>query len=255
MSGRFLRALSCPARIIAAVSPLVPLIVGLIALVAGVLVLRSYGSNYRVGRLLASAPAVSIAEARALAAGRPAYVRVQGRIDSETDFEDAAQRPLVFRRTRLQVREGAGWKDLDDRRERVPFEIREGLDAIAVDDAALDTGLVVVVRESEDTAADIAERLPTGTPPEAPARLRVEQISSVEHAIVVGVPILGKLGEPTISAGLGRPLILTTLERSEAMRVLANGDSRRSIIAVASLIGGLALLSVGLAWAVIGALP
>jgi len=236
------------------VSPLVPLIAGLIALVVGVLVLRSYGSSFRVGRLLASTPALSVAEARALAAGRPRYVAVQGRIDSETDFEDAAHRPLVFRRTRLQVREGGRWRDLDDRRERVPFEIREGLDSVAVDDAALDTGLVVVVRESEGTAADIVDRLPAGIPHETPARLRIEQISSVEHAIVVGVPMLGELGQPTLSAGLGRPLILTTLEREEAMRVLAHGDSRRPMVAAASLIGGLALLIVGLAWALIGAL-
>ena len=254
MSGRFLRALSCPARIIAAVSPVVPLIAGLISVGVGVLVLRSFGSNYRVGRLLASARVVSVAEARALAAGRPHYVAVLGRIDSETDFEDAAHRPLVFRRTRLQVREEGRWKDLDDRRERVPFEIREGLDSVGVDDLALDTGLVVVVRESEGTAADIADRLPAGTPLEAQARLRIEQISSVEHATVVGVPKLDELGAPTISAGLGRPLILTTLERPEAMRILAHGDSRRPIVAAASLIGGLALLSVGLAWALIGAL-
>jgi hypothetical protein len=96
--------------------------------------------------------------------------------------------------------------------------------------------------------------VPTGIPLETPARLRIEQISSVEHAIVVGVPMLGALGEPTISAGLGRPLILTTLERSEAMRLLANGDSGRPMVAVASLIGGLALFSVGLAWVLIGAM-
>jgi hypothetical protein len=253
VSGRFLRALSCPARIIAAVSPIVPLIAGLISLAVGVAVLRSYGSNYRVGRLLAAAQVVSIGEARALASGRPRYVAVLGRIDSETDFEDAAHRPLVFRRTRLQIREDGDWKDLDDRRERVPFEIREGLDSVGVDDAALDTGLVVVVRESEGTAADIADRLPAGTPLEAQARLRIEQISSVEHATVVGVPRLDELGAPTISAGLGRPLILTTLERSEAMRILAHGDSGRPIVAAASLIGGLAMLSIGLAWALIGA--
>ena len=230
------------------------MIAGLAALAVGVLILRSYGSNYRVGRLLASAPAVSIAEAGVLAAGLPRYVRVQGRIDSETDFEDAAHRPLVFRRTRLQIREGAGWRDVDDQRERVPFEIRDGLHAIAVDDAALDTGLVVVVRESEGTAADIADRLPAATRLEAAARLRIEQISSVEQAIVVGVPMLGASGEPTISAGLGRPLILTTLERSEAMRLLADGDPRRLMVAVGSLIGGLALLGVGLIWVLVGAL-
>jgi hypothetical protein len=238
---------------IAAVSPLVPLTAGLVALAIGAIVLRSYGSGYRVGRLLASTPAVSIAEARSLATGRPRYVRVEGRIDSETDFEDAAHRPLVFRRTRLQVRDGANWADLDDRRERVQFEIREGTDSIAVDDAALDVGLVVIVRESEGTAADVADRVPPGIPLNAAARLCIEQISSVEHATVVGIPMLGALGQPTISAGLGRPLILTTLERPEAMRVLAGGDTRRPLVALASLIVGVALVGIALAWALVGA--
>ena len=239
---------------IPAVSPLAPLIAGVIALAVGVLVLRTYGASYRVGRLLASTPVVSVGEARALAASRPQYVAIEGRIDSETDFEDAAHRPLVFRRTRLQIRGPGGWTDLDDRRERVPFEIRDGLETIAVDDAALDHGLVVVVRESEGTAADIADRIPAGTPPAAPARLRIEQVSSVEHAIVVGVPALDPSGAPTISAGRGRPLILTTLERPEAMRILARGESRRPALALASLVGGLVLVSAGLAWALIGAI-
>jgi hypothetical protein len=236
---------------IPAVSPLVPLTAGLVALAAGVLVLRTYGMKYRVGRLLASTPAVSIAEARALAVGAARYVAIEGRIDSETDFEDAAHRPLVFRRTRLQIRGPGGWTDLDDRRERVPFELREGLDSIAVDDVSLEDGLVVVARESEGTAADIADRVPAGTPPDAPARLRIEQISTVEHAIVVGVPMLDPSGAPTISAGRGRPLILTTLERPEAMRILGGGDARRSAFALASLVGGLALVCAGLAWALI----
>jgi hypothetical protein len=239
---------------IAAVSPLAPLIAGLIALAAGFLVLRTYGADYRVGRLLASTPAVSVAEARTLAADRPRYVAIEGRIDSETDFEDAAHRPLVFRRTRLQVHGPGGWTDLDDRRERVPFEIRDGLDSIVVDDAVLGAGLVVVVRESEGTAADIADRVPDGTAPDAPARLRIEQVSSVEHAIVVGVPMLDRAGTPTMSAGLGRPLILTTLERPEAMRILARGESRRPALALASLAGGLVLVGAGLAWALIGAI-
>lgn len=238
---------------IAAVSPLVLLVVGLLALAGGLLVLRSYGANYRVGRLLASARTVSVAEAGALASGPPRYVAVEGRIDSDSDFEDDAHRPLVFRRTRLQVRDRGAWLNLDDRRERVPFQVRDGLDAIAVDDAALDTGLVVVVRESEGTAADVGDRTPAGTPLDAPARLRIEQVSSVEHAIVVGVPRLDEHGAPTISEGLGRPLILTTLERPEAMRILAHGEAARPIVALTSLFGGLALVGVGLAWALLGA--
>ena len=234
-------------------SPLAPLIAGLTALAVGFLALRAYGTNYRVGRLLASAPVVSVAEARALAASGQRYVAIEGRIDSETDFEDAAHRQLVFRRTRLQLRGPDGWTNLDDQRERVPFEIRDGLDAITVDDAALDDGLVVVVRESEGTAADIADRVPPGTPPATPARLRIEQVSSVEHAIVVGVPALDPTSQPTISAGRGRPLILTTLDRPEAMRILARGESGRPALALVSLAGGVVLVGTSLAWALIGA--
>jgi hypothetical protein len=216
-------------------------------------VLRTYGSNYRVGRLLASTLEVTVAEARDLAAGPARYVRVSGRIDAEDEFEDDAHRPLVFRRTRLQVRRDAGWETFEDRREQVRFEVRDGLEGIAVDDAALDSGLVVVPRESVGTAADVADRVPAGTPVETPVRLRVEQVSSVEHAIVLGVPSLGDDGEPRISAGLGRPLVLTTLEPDEAMRLLTDGGARRPMVAAACLAGGIGLLVVGGLLAIIGA--
>jgi hypothetical protein len=238
------------------VSPLIPLIpvaVGFIALVAGVLVLRTYGPNYRVGRLLASTPEVSVAEAREMAAGPARYVRVAGRIDAEDEFEDDAHRPLVFRRTRLQVSREDGWATFEDNRERVRFEIRDGLDGIVVDDSALDAGLVVVPRESVGTAADLPDRVPAGTPSETPVRLRVEQVSSIEHAIVLGVPSTDEAGEPRLSAGLGRPLVLTTLEPDEAMRLLTDGSPRRPLLAAGFFVAGLVLLVVGGLLAVIGA--
>ncbi len=234
-------------------SPLIPLVAGLVALVAGVLVLRTYGSSYRVGRLLAATRTVSIGEARDLAAGPARYVRISGRIDAEQEFEDDAHRPLVFRRTRLQLRDDRGWVTFEDDRERVDFEIREGLDGIAVDDGALDTGLVVISRQSVGTAADVADRVPTGTAATTPVRLRVDQVSSIEHAIVLGVPSLDPVGEPRMSAGLGRPLILTTLEPDEAMRVLAEGERRRPLVAVVCLIGGLGLIGIAGVLAVVGA--
>lgn len=233
-------------------SPLVPLIAGFVALVAGVMVLRTYGPNYRIGRLLASTPEVSVAEARSLAAGRARYVRIQGRIDAEDEFEDEVHRPLVFRRTRLEVLRDGRWVSFEDRRERVRFEVREGLDAIVVDDAALDTGLVVVPRESVGSAADVTDRVPPGTPSATPVRLRVDQVSSVEHAIVLGVPGLDPTGEPLLSAGLGRPLVLTTLDAGEAMRVLAQGRPQRILVATLCLAGGLLLVTVALVLALVG---
>jgi hypothetical protein len=130
-----------------------------------------------------------------------------------------------------------------------------GLEAIGVDHAALSTGLVVIPRESVGTAADAIDRVPEGTPPATPLRLRIEQVSSVEHATVAGVPTLDPAsGAIRMAAGLGRPLILTTLERDEAMRVLTADAPRRPLVAVVALVVGVICLVVGLAWALAGAL-
>ena len=237
-------------------TPLLPILAGLASFAVGAAILRSFGPGYRVGRLLAATPAVTIGEAVEMArAGGPGrYIKVSGRIDAETDFEDDAHRPLVFRRTRLDLRVKKAWRSLDDQREAVPFEVREGLDGIAVHHEDLDAGLVVLPRESVGTAADAPDRVPEGTDPAATVRLLVQLVSTVEHAIVVGVPTLDASGNPQVGAGLGRPLILTTLETDEAMRVLARDHARRPLAVAGSLVVGLALIVVGLGWAVADAL-
>jgi hypothetical protein len=240
--------------IIAAVTPLILLAAGLVALVAGWIVLSSFGPKFRVGRLLASTPSVSVAEALAMSTGPDRYVRISGRLDAEDEFEDDAHRPLVLRRTRLFLRDGRRWRAIEDRREMVPFWVRDGLDAIAVDADVLDAGLVVIPRESVGTAGDAPDRAPAGTDPTTPLRLLVEQVSSIEHSIVLGVPARGPDGMPRISAGLGRPLVLTTLERDEAMRILAGSGSRRPLVAAICMGGGLVLISLALAWALFGAI-
>jgi len=256
VSWRFLRALSCPARIIAAVSPLiplVPLVAGFGALVAGVLVLRTYGSNYRVGRLLASTPEVSVAEARDLANGSPRYVRIGGRIDAEDEFEDDAHRPLVFRRTRLQVRRERGGRPLRMAGNASASRSATGSmrSSWTMRPSTAGWSWCPASRSEPPPTSPIGP--PTGTPADVPVRLRVEQISSVEHAIVLGVPTLDAAGDPRISAGLGRPLVLTTLAPDEAIRLLTDGGGRRPMAAAACLAGGLALLVVGAILAVLGA--
>jgi hypothetical protein len=230
------------------VTPLLLVAAGLVALLAAVLTLRSFGPRYRIGRLLAATPAVTVAEARQLAErGEPVYVRITGRIDAEEPFEDADHRPLVLRRTRLQANTSGRWSAFEDSRESVPFEIHEGLDAIGVDSDALDDGLVVVRRESEGVAGDLGDRAPEGMEPSTPVRAIIEQLSAVEHAVVVGVPVTTRDGQPTMTAGLGRPLILTTLELPEAMRILAGGTGRPRVVAALFAVGG-ACVALGLAW-------
>ena len=191
-------------------------------------------------------PRLSIAEATALAeAGERRYVRVDGRLDSDQEFEDEAHRPLVLRRTTLEWRPASGsgaWTRFDANLEVVPFSVREGLDEIAVDGGALEEGLVVVPRERHGVAADLGAGAPGDVPADASVRMVVEHASSVEHATVIGVPRRDDEGRVTMAPGLGRPLILTTLERDEAMRVLTGGSARRASIALACLVAGAALL-------------
>ena len=172
MSWRFLRALSCPARIIAAVSPLIPLVLvaGLVALVAGVLrPAHATGRATGSGGSWPSTPEVSVAEARD-PGRRPAPLRPGQRPDRRRG-RVRGRRPPAARLppdpAPAPARRRLG-RPSRTRRERVPFEVRDGLDAIAVDDAALDAGLVVVPRESVGTAADVADRVPAGTPPDDP---------------------------------------------------------------------------------------
>jgi hypothetical protein len=241
---------------IPAVTPLLLVAAGVLAVVGGVAVLQTFGSRYRVGRLLATTPLVDLAEALSIAAGgRPRYVRIDGRIDAEDEFEDINHRPLVFRRTRLEAHRPGRWVTFEDSRETVPFEIRDGALTIAIDGDAIDTGLVVVPRESVGAAADLADRAPSDMLPETRVRATVEQLSSVDHATALGVPKQGTApgDPPRMTAGLGRPLILTNLAPDEAMRVLAQGSTRPRIAAACFVAGGV-LVVAGLAWAGLGAI-
>lgn len=227
---------------------------GLLALLAGIALIASFGARLRVGRLIAGTHPVSLSELPTIAAApRPRYVRTQGRIDSDEEFEDAAHRPLVFRRTLVQLRTGVlrRWRTVDESREVVPFRVADASGSIAIDPAELDTGLVVIPREATGVAADMPGRVPAGTPPDTPVRVRILQISSVEHATVLGVPETGPHGL-RLHGLPGKPLVLTTLEQPEAMRILADG--RQSVIraAVVLFACGCAAIAVGTVGAVLG---
>ena len=240
------------------VAPLLLTVAGLVALGAAVLIQGRFGPRGRVGRLLAVAPKVSIADAVQLAeAGPPRYVRVDGRLDSDETFEDDAHRPLVVRRTTLETRaaESSGpWREVDVNLETVPFVVREGLDEIAVEGTALAQGLVVMPRERSGFARDLGDRAPAGVAPDAPVRMIIEHASTVEHAAVLGVPRRDDDGRLVIGPGLGRPLIIATLDQDEAMRVLTGGAAGRARLAVIALAAGVVLLLLALLWGLVDAL-
>ena len=233
------------------VAPLLLTAVGFVALVTAAAILRSFGPRYRIGRLLAVAPRMSIAEARALAeSGKRRYVRVDGRIDSEDDWEDDDHRPLVLRRTAYEWRPAAGgrWRPFDAQLEVVPFVVREGLDELAVDASQIAEGLLTVPRQRIGHAADLEAMTAAGIDPAAEARMEVGYVSTVDHAAVLGVPQRTGAGLIALAPGLGRPLIVSILEDGEAMRVLTGGATGRSRVAVAALVVAGICFAGALAW-------
>jgi hypothetical protein len=237
------------------VIPLVLIVGGMLAVIAAWWLLRGMGPGAHIGRIIAATRVVPVSRAVALAGeGVPRYVGVLGRVDAAETLEDENQRPLVLRRRRLELQDGRRWTAFEDVREVVPFEISEGLDRIAVDGGALDDGLVVVSRESVGIAGDLGDRVPDGTDPSTPARLRMDILTSVDHALVIGVPTIDQDRGPILRPGLNRPLILTNLEPNEAIRLL--GEGRRGTTRTISLLlgGGTAAVLGGVAWALIDAL-
>jgi hypothetical protein len=222
--------------------------VGIAVCGAALVGLSRAGSGYRIGRTLAGAPICELADvADAARDGRP-FVRVHGRIASDEEFPDENDRPLVYRRRQLELAldpAGRVWRTLEDEVHAVPFGIEGAGVFVAVRAADLDDGLVVILRESLGTAADAPGRVPPGTPLETPLRHRVHQISAVEHAHVAGRPTLGADGTPALGKGSGRPLILTTVEIPEAMRLLAAGHRGRVRVATFGLGAGAVAIALG----------
>jgi hypothetical protein len=115
---------------------------------------------------------------------------------------------------------------------------------------------VVVPRISEGTAANLPsdvsrEPLPD-MPTESPVRLRIDQVSSVEHATAVGVPTLDADGTTLLTSGLGRPLILTTLDIEEAMRVLGSEQRGSIILATGLLVAAAVSVAIAIGAAFLG---
>ena len=134
----------------------------------------------------------------------------------------------------------------------MPFSISDSATSIEIDAAALTDGLVVIERQWEGGVAELAAAgrafrdAATTTlvaqlalsAPQLKARVTLEQISTLDRGTVVGLLRNGRL----TAGGAGQPLVLTTLDRREALRIL--GSEPRSTLAVSLLALGALLTGV-----------
>lgn len=239
----------------------VPLI-GAALIALGVWLSRRVDARTRTGQLLAGLTPLTPTAALQLAAlrgGTLPYLAIQGSVDAPEIFEDEHHRPLVYRRERVSIADGDQWRVIDVAVRSLPFVLSDPSNEvrIAVDDLA--DGLVVVERRWEGSVAelhaatreyqsaearDLVAALALSDPTRR-ARVGLEQISSLDRATAAGQLVEGEL-----RAGSGRPLVVTTLERAEALRLLGGERSGRlalSSVALAILVLGVLLLIGGIA--------
>jgi hypothetical protein len=239
-------------------------LIGAALIVVGLLLSRRTNVRTRAGQLLAGLSPITPTEALRLAALRgdsAPYLAIKGSVDAAEIFEDEHHRPLVFRRERVSIADEQGWRVIDVAERSLPFVISDPSSAIRIATADLADGLVVVERrwegsvaelhaagreyQSPETAALVAAI--AASDPSRHARVGLEQISNLDRATAAGQLVDGEL-----RAGAGRPLVVTTLERADALRLLGGegrGRLASSTVALALLALGLLLLIGGIALA------
>jgi hypothetical protein len=239
-------------------------LIGAALLVIGLLLTRRTDARTRAGQLLAGLSPISPTEALKLAALRgdsAPYLAIKGSIDAPEIFEDEHHRPLVFRRERVSIADEGGWRVIDTAERSLPFVVSDPSNSISIATADLADGLVVVERRWEGSVAELhaagreyqrpetaalVAALATSDPTRG-ARVGLEQVSNLDRATAAGQLVDGEL-----RAGAGRPLVVTTLERADALRLLggeARGRLVSSTLALALLAIGLLLLLGGVALA------
>jgi hypothetical protein len=239
-------------------------LVGVALMAIGLLLSRRTDVRTSVGQLLAGLSPISPTEALQLASlrgGSAPYLAIKGSVDAPEIFEDEHHRPLVFRRERVSIADDQGWRVIDVAERSLPFVISDPSNAIRIATADLAEGLVVVERRWEGSVAELhaaareyqspeTRELVTAlaaSDPTRRARVGLEQISNLDRATAAGQLVDGEL-----RAGAGRPLVVTTLERSDALRLLGGegrGRLATSAVALALLALGLLVLVSGIALA------
>jgi hypothetical protein len=237
-------------------------LIGAALMVVGLLLSRRTDVRTRAGQLLAGLSPISPTEALKLAALRGAsapYLAIKGSIDAPEIFEDEHHRPLVFRRERVSVADTGGWRVIDTAERSLPFVVSDPSSSISIATADLADGLVVVERRWEGSIAELHaagreyQRPETAalvaalatSDPKRSARVGLEQISNLDRATAAG-----QLVDGVLRAGAGRPLVVTTLERADALRLLGGegrGRLASSTLALALLALGVLLLIGGIA--------
>jgi hypothetical protein len=222
---------------------------------AGSLLVRLSGADWRTARRLAGAPITTVEDATTAAragngSNRP--VQLRGRVRCPDPIITAAGERLAIIHRDVDVRLPSGaWRAIERIRDSRPLELWERRSSIALEPAGIAEPLVTLPQvwqgNTDELPADLQSAITNLAAREGPiseARAITRTISLVDQLIVLGIPGIGADGRPACLPPAGG-MIVSNLELDEAMRLLGGEQPRM-------LTSGLAAAAIGSIMAVIG---
>jgi hypothetical protein len=229
--------------------PLTVLVAGVLLLLAGGVALRWSGARAGVGRRLAAARQVRVADLLTADPPPARPVRVVGRIRCADPILTAQGDRLVALHRDVEVRMARrGWRTIERRRETRGFELWDHGGSLAIDPAAAAEPLVVIPHvwrgEPAELGAEhqaaLARLTAEGSDPGA-ARSVTRMLSVVERLLVLATVRRAADGSIFLVPPPGG-YVISALDLDDAMRLLG-GPHRGLLMAGAAAIGVGALLT------------
>lgn len=222
---------------------------------AGSLLVRLSGADWRTARRLAGAPITTVEDATiaALAGhGSKRPVQLRGRVRCPDPIVTAGGERLAIVHRDIDVLLPSGaWRAIERIRDTRPVELWERRSSIGLDPAGIAEPLVTLPQVWQGNTNELPPDLQSAVTnlaaregPISEARAITRTISLVDQLIVLAIPGIGADGRAACLPPAGG-MIVSNLELDEAMRLLGGKQPRM-------LTSGLAAAAIGSIMAVIG---
>jgi len=241
--------------------PLLAMVLGALATVVGVALVRASGANTGAGRRLAGARGMALGDLQGLAE-RDELPRAPMRVEGRVRCADPIVTPtgerlaLLHRDVELLSHDGR-WRTIERVRDTRAIDLWERSTSAKLDLAHMAEPLIAIPQVWEGTAEELGrslepalERVRAEHGASGPARATTRQVLLVDQLIVLAAPARGNDGKLRLDPPPGGFLI-TNVDLDVAMRLLAGPQRRRMVAGYAVALAGIVVLVAGAATAIV----
>lgn len=234
-------------------APLLALVAGGLAILGGAWLIRSSGARTGIGRRLAAARTMTLAELNQLAAANalPAHpIRIEGRVRCANPIDTPEGDRLAVLHRDVEVALAAGrWRTIEHLRDARSVDLWERASSVRLDLASVAEPLITIPHvwdgrpdELPVTYQPAIERLANEFGPPTAARATTREITLVDQLTVLAIARRDAAGELELAPPDGG-FVVSAVDLDVAMRLLAGPRRSRMLTGYAALaLGGVAMV-------------